>query len=55
MQMMNPFKKPSLEDLRSKELDEAQRSLLLAEQQRDYYLHTINYLNTRIKALEEKK
>lgn len=55
MLTMNPFKKPTIEELRSKELDEAQRNLLLAEQQRDYYIHTINYLTARIQALETKK
>lgn len=49
------FKTPSIEDLIAKELEAAQRGLLEATRNRDYYESLITFHQRRIKYLLESK
>ncbi len=48
------FRKPTLAQIEAKELDEVRRTLLVAERERDFYIHSINYCTARIAALEAR-
>lgn len=52
--MIAVFRKPSLASLEQRELDEVRRTLLVAERERDFYIHSINYCTARIAALEAR-
>jgi len=52
--MMNPWRKPSAEELAQRELDDARRGLLEAQRHRDYYAKTAEFYQVRINSLTKQ-
>ena len=51
VKLLNPFRVPSPEELMARKLDNARRSLLDAQEARDYAIAMVSYHETRIDRL----